>query len=236
MRLFQVVQKGGETLQFARKRRATDEMLDAIAGRAGAPEAFGDHCPTTNVLEEYLMRRLSGRQLVEFEEHFLVCESCQDRLASQDLILQHIRGGAALLSQSTAAVWRKPKLAWISGLAAALMLLAGIAWQSIHLPAGPPAVILLQTTRGWEDPPPVPAIAGHPLALQLDLTGLQSFAEYEIEIVDASGRSLFQSRVAPHANRLQADLAQGLRAGACFVRVYAPSRELLREYALIVHA
>ena len=78
------------------------------------------------------------------------------------------------------------------------------------------------------------APAGNPLALVLDLTGLQQLPKYKLEIVDAAGRPVFQSNGAPRNNQLQAALAKGLTAGAYFVRVYALTGELLREYALTV--
>jgi hypothetical protein len=97
-----------------------------------------------------------------------------------------------------------------------------------------PAVILLQTTRGTENPTLAAAPAGKPLTLVLDLTDLQQFSEYTLEIVDAGGHPAFQSSGAAQSNKLQITLAKSLAAGAYFVRVYAPTRELLREYALTV--
>jgi hypothetical protein len=70
--------------------------------------------------------------------------------------------------------------------------------------------------------------------LLLDLTDLQQFSEYKMEIVDAGGHPAFQSNGSPQNARLQATLTRGLAAGAYFVRVYTPAGELLREYALIV--
>jgi hypothetical protein len=200
-------------LQFADNRHATDE-----------------------VLERYSMDRLAGPELAEFEEHLLVCETCQDRLAREDSIRQRVRDGAAVLQQPrTAILWRLPKLAWAAGLVAAgLAIFAGSVWQSLHRSTPPPAVILLRTTRGTENPTLAAAPAGKPLTLVLDLTDLQQSSEYALEIVDAAGHPVFQSNGSPQNNRLQATLTRGLAAGAYFVRVYTPARELLREYALTV--
>jgi hypothetical protein len=198
-------------VQFADNRHATDE-----------------------VLERYSMDSLAEPGLTGFEEHLLVCESCQDRLACEDSIRQRVRDGAAVLQQPRAAVWwRLPRLAWASGLVAAgLVIFAGSALQSLRRSTAAPAVILLQTTRGTENP--TLAAAGKPLTLVLDLTDLQQFSEYTLEIVDAGGHPAFQSSGAAQSNKLQITLAKSLAAGAYFVRVYAPTRELLREYALTV--
>jgi hypothetical protein len=196
--------------------------------------ADGYHA-TDDALERYAMGRLPEPELTRFEEHLLVCESCQDRVALEDSIRQGVRDKGAVLRQPRDIVWWPfPKLAWAAGLVAAgLAVFAGFEWQSVRRAPGTPAVILLQTTRGTEDPTPA-APAGRPLTVVLDLTGLQQFSEYKLEIVRAAGRPVFQANQAPQGNKLQATLSRGLEAGAYFVRVYTPTRELLREYALIV--
>ena len=196
--------------------------------------ADGDHA-SDDALERYAMGRLSEPELAGLEEHLLVCESCQDRLALEDSIRQGVRDEGTVLRQPRDIVWRPfPRLAWAAGLVAVgLAVLAGFEWQSIRHAQGTPAVILLQTTRGTEDPTPA-APAGRPLTVLLDLTGLQQFTEYKLEIVRAAGRPEFQANPAPQGNKLQATLSRGLASGAYFVRVYSPARELLREYTLLV--
>lgn len=198
--------------------------------------AEGDHA-SDDALERYAMGRSPEPELAELEEHLLVCESCRKRLAFEDSIRQRVRDGGAILQQPRDIIWWPfPKLAWAwaAGLVAVgLAVLAGFGWQSIRRAQGTPAVILLQTTRGTEDPTPA-APAGRPLTVVLDLTGLQQFAGYKLEIVRAAGRPVFEANPAPQGNKLQATLSRGLPAGAYFVRVYSPTRELLREYTLLV--
>jgi hypothetical protein len=200
-------------MQFADNRHASDE-----------------------VLERYSMDCLTGPELAEFEEHLLLCETCQDRLAREDRIRQHVRAAGAVLARPRAPLpWRLPKLAWALGLVAVgLAVFAGIEWQSLRRSTAPPTVILLRTTRGTENPALAAAPAGKPLILALDLTELQQFSEYTLEIVDAGGHPAFQSKGSAQNGRLQVTLTAGLAAGAYFVRVNAPAGELLREYALIV--
>ena len=196
--------------------------------------ADGYHA-TDDALERYAMGCLPELELAGFEEHLLVCESCQDRLALEDSIRRCVRDKGTVFQQPRDIVWWPfPKLAWAAGLVAVgLAFLAGFEWQSIRRAQGTPAVILLQTTRGTEDSTPA-APAGRPLTVVLDLTGLQQFAEYKLEIVRAAGHPVFEANPAPQGNRLKAPLSRGLASGAYFVRVYSPARELLREYTLLV--
>ncbi len=191
---------------------------------------------TDEALERYSMDRLAGPELAEFEEHLLLCRVCQDRLAVEDNVKQRVRDGAELLLRpSTAVQWRLPVLAWSSGLVAVgLLVFAGSQLPSLHRPTAQPAVMLLQTTRGTENLTLAAAPAGRPLTLVLDLTDLQQFSAYTLEIVDAGGHPVFQSSGSPQNNRVQGTLAHGLAAGFYFVRAYSPARELLREYALTV--
>jgi len=197
---------------------------------------FADESHASNdVLERYAMGRSTGLELAEIEEHLLVCDSCQDRLAIEDNIRQQVRDGAVARPRAHAVNWRPfPKLAWAGGLlAAGLALFAGIEWQAASRPSAAPAVILLQATRGSEDATP-PAPADRPLNVMLDLTGLPQFPTYKLEIVRGAGRPVLEADRAAQGNKLQASLSRGLHAGNYFVRVYSPARELLREYALVV--
>jgi hypothetical protein len=193
---------------------------------------------TDDALERYSMGRLAGQELAGFEEHLLVCDSCQDRLAREDSVRQLVRDGAELLPRPRPTMqWGFPKLAWGLGLAAVgLLLFAGSQWPSFRRSTVQPAVILLQTTRGTENAALAAAPAGRPISLVLDLTDLPQFSAYTVEIVDNVGHPAFQSSGSPLNNKLQTTVARGLAAGAYFVRLYAPARELLREYALIVRA
>jgi len=182
------------------------------------------------------MGRLSGADLVNFEEHFLVCPSCQDRLAAADAFRQGVRSEGTRLQQQPVPIARPRRGVFVAlGLAAALLIVAGIAWQPVRRPPGPPAVVFLQSTRGADDASASTTAAGQPIALTLDLTGLPALPSYDVEIVDAAGRAVVQSAAVRSENSLHANLSAGLPAGAYFVRVYTPSRELLREYALTVH-
>ena len=192
---------------------------------------------TAEELERYSVGDLVDPVLAEFEDHLLVCEHCQQRLALEDDFRQGVRGAGFLLLQQpqTPARWRLPKPVWAFGLAAlGLIVLVGIEWSALHRSAVP-AVVLLQTARGTESQP-VAAPAGKPIILVLDVTDLQPLSKYKVEVVDVAGRPVFQSEAVPSNNKLQAPVAKGLPGGAYFIRVYTLARELLREYALAVRS
>jgi len=175
------------------------------------------------------MGRLADPELSGFEEHLLICGQCQDRLAREDAFRQGMRVALARTPQKSAA-GRSFPVSWILVLAAlAVIVVAVIAWPR---PTALPATLLqLQADRGPQDQPPA-APAGQPLLLLLDTTGLPAIPSYRVEVVDFSGQARFQSDVAPSGGRVRASLAKGLPAGAYFVRLYSPGRELLREFAL----
>jgi len=205
-------------------------------GRTDLGRAVNCHA-TTDMLENYSLGRLSGSALEQFEEHLLICQQCQERLAAEDAFTEAMHDAAMALGQKAAApsrwmlaLWPKP--AWAFGLAAlALLIFAGAHWPSRHGAPAQPAVVLLQAMRGSESQP---VASGRPLTLAFDLTDLPQLAHYKLEVVDAGGRPVFQATAAPDNSRVQAVVAKGLPGGAYFARIYAPSGELLREYALTV--
>jgi len=196
-----------------------------------------------DLLERYSMGRLAGPELESFEEHLLICAQCQDNLASADAYVGGIRSAAAEFERQPAAAGRPrprrlfnlPKPAGVLGLAAlGLFLAAGIQWRLLTRSKAPPALVVLEATRGTDNPSKAATPAGKPFTLMLDLTDLQPLSSYRLEIVDGAGHRVFESAAAPANNKLQTTVAHGLPAGMYYVRVYAPGADLLREYGLHV--
>ena len=179
------------------------------------------------------MNRVTGSELIDLEEHLLWCERCQKRLAHEDNIRQSLRDADTMLRQAPVTAWRFPRLAWTAALFVGLLAVAGIEWPDLRSFRAAPTTILLQANRG-EYSPSWAAPAGKPLVLVLDLTQLPKVSSYKLEIVDGAGNPVVQSDEVPHGNQLQARLLNGLGSGAYFIRLYGPTRELLREYSLVV--
>ncbi|MCX6626318.1 MAG: hypothetical protein NTW28_01625 [Candidatus Solibacter sp.] len=58
-------------------------------------------------LEAYSLRRLADPETVPVEEHLLVCDYCQDRLAEWDLYCRAMRAACRLVGSPDAA--RQPR-------------------------------------------------------------------------------------------------------------------------------
>ena len=53
------------------------------------------------VLEKYVMGRLSEQDCAPVEEHLLVCETCQCRLEAVDEYIRIVRAACTIVSQSS---------------------------------------------------------------------------------------------------------------------------------------
>ena len=190
-------------------------------------------------LEQYALGLLTGPLLAQVEEHLLLCSRCQEHLTETDRYVAAMRGAARRLDQddesrkrswtaiSGALTFRR--LGW--GMALAALALAGLALRLGLNPAhsSQPFAVALQTSRGSE---PQHAPARRPLDLSLDITALPLFTAYQVETVDAMGRVEAQSSVGASGGRVRTSIAKGLPSGNYFIRLYSPSRELLREYGM----
>jgi len=190
-------------------------------------------------LEQYSKGSLAEPALAELEEHLLVCSHCRERLEAIDSYVAAMRGAAAKLEhadESRRRFWTRVtcvftfrRLAW--AMAVAAVVLAAVAVRVSWIAARPaePFAMLLKTSRGAEIPH---APAGRPLDLRLDITGLAPVT-YQVEIVNAAGERLAESHKAATETTVRTGVS-GLRPGTYFIRLYSPSRDLLREYGLQV--
>jgi len=116
--------------------------------------------------------------------------------------------------------------------AALLALVAVVVFQGKRvLEASPPLAVDLHAfgDKGIETQVPL----GVALLLHLDLAGLPVPGSYAVEVDDASGVQVLQEGVG--AQELQATVkVPSVPPGLYFVRVTAPSGELLREYGFRV--
>lgn len=173
-------------------------------------------------IERYSMGDISEEEVSRIEEHLLVCETCQNRVAESDAYVSAMRTAGARL-RSSPRTRKVPR--WIPLLAAAALVVVGVT-VSLRLargPAGPAVPLNLEAMRGAGVEAHAPA--GRRLDLELDLAGLASAPYYRLEMVDRLGNLVWQGTTT------QAHVPP-MVAGAYFVRVYSPAGELLREYGL----
>jgi hypothetical protein len=193
------------------------------------------------LLESYALGSLEEPVLGELEEHLLVCSRCQDHLKEIDTYHAAMKSAAARLEgedESRKRLWTRVsgaltarRLGWIMALVT--VALAGLALRLWLNPAAPssPVALVLETSRSSEV---LHAPTRRVLELSLDIKGLPAYPLYLVETVDAFGHMQAQSRAAVSEGRVKTSLAKGLRPGNYFIRLYTPSRELLREYGLVI--
>lgn len=177
-------------------------------------------------MEQYSMHRLGEEESAELEEHLLLCESCRQRLEQTDALVSGIRAAATDLAKAEAEPHPARWWGWAAGAALAAAAILVIARVGPLTPAGAPVAVQLQVTRGSA---PASAPPATELRIIPDLVGLAVFDSYPLEVVDAEGLVVWQGKT---ARTSPSAMVPGRKAGVYFVRVYSPSRELLREYAL----
>ena len=193
--------------------------------------AKGNSHPDPGALESYSLGELSGEHTEDIEQHLLVCEFCRRQVSESEVFARSMQRASVQLrarqeSQRSARVfpWFAPACA------AALVVIAfGLAWwiRSPNGSATPVAVALVATRSSATATAP----AGRPLLLQPNLEGLPALPLYRLAMVDSVGREQWTGSVEPSAAK-SSPAVPARQPGLYFVRVYGPSRELLREYGL----
>lgn len=199
-----------------------------------------DH-PSEESLESYALGSLEEPVLGELEEHLLLCSQCQDQLKEIDTFQAAMRSAAATLERETESrkrLWTRlsgaltaRRLAWTMAVVA--IVVGGLAMRERLRPTAlsPALALVLETSRGSEVRH---APAGRTLDLSLDAKGLPSYSLYDVETVDASGSVEARSTATVSNGLIRTSLPSGLPTGNHFIRVYSPSRELLREYGIVI--
>ncbi len=182
-------------------------------------------------IERYSRQALPLEEAAGLEEHLLVCEACQARLAAEDAYAHAMRYAALHLCQKEGrGGWFRffPGLLAPVACVAIVLLLALGGWHWIHPAAATSALaVKLEAMRGSE--PGSKAPAGRPLTFHADLAGLPPAASYSLELVDRDGRAVWKGSTANPA-------ITPLRPGIYFLRVYSGGGQLLREYGLEIDA
>ena len=196
----------------------------------------GSHHLAEEEIEKYSMATASEEETARVEEHLLICETCQRRLARADDYIRAMQTAARQLREEA----QKPaigrnffyRLIPVFSAACLIVLVAIIGMRLAgRRTAVPPLAISLEATRG--DGIEAKAVAGRSLMLNLDVSGVTSQSSYQVEVVDRLGNRVWNGTAAGHDSRATAMVLER-EPGIYFIRLYASSGDLLREYGLEV--
>ena len=188
-----------------------------------------DQHPDEGVFENYSFDRLSEKEAAVFEEHLLICETCQDTLAETEEHIRVMKAATAAYIAAHKGSWpsrlKERGLRWNAVAAAGILLTCLTVLLSWRSPLAEPQTIMLNAYRGEASQAP----AGQPLDLKIDLRELPPAEAYRVEVVDATGRRVWFGGT-------PARLTKGLSPGSYWVRLSTDTGEQLREYGLSVIA
>ncbi len=190
-------------------------------------------------LELYALERLSDSDIMQIEEHLLVCDSCRDRLeetatfalAMRDTLREGIKSGSAFDSPRPAWLgWLiKPQFVMAGTLATALVAVV-LVWDS-HSGVRPLAALQLNAMRGSEAQTVEPS-------RELDLTltdAAGGTGTPVVEVVDNNGgQQLWTGTPQLIGGTARVKVMKVLPAGDYLVRFYYPPGHLVHEYSFRV--
>jgi hypothetical protein len=197
--------------------------------------------PSEEEIEKYSLGDMSEEECSRFEEHILICEFCQNRVTESDNFVSTMQAAGAQIRQEGLKArkrwWSLPQWAATLAVAAAVLFSAvvGLGWvarrNSNRGDAQPSVVVNLMATRG--NPIGAIAPAGRTLAIQLDLAGLSPESSFRVEMVNGRGERVWQG-TAVTKDAVGIATVPKMARGQYFLRTYAPSGQLLREFGLEV--
>ena len=186
------------------------------------------------------MGRLPGTRLEGFEEHFLACDACQDRLLEMEVYVNAMRSASPKFLEAKPSYWKSlfrwPRLAWVGAMSATAASVAAGIWVLAPRDRTEMASVTLQASRGLAGPAIAQASSGKGLSLNVDLTELLVASSYRLEVVDVAGKPVWETVAQARNGKITESIAKGLRAGQYYVRLYLPGGPLLREFSLRVNS
>ena len=182
--------------------------------------------PHEDVFEDYAFDRLTAPELIDFEQHLLICDKCQSTLAETDEYIRLMKAATAAYVAENSSPSRRQGLRRNVAAAAILLLTCLTALLSLRTPPRDPQTIQLEAYRGKVSIAP----AGVPLNLKIDLPRLelkdeQPAAAYRVEVVDGAGHRIWFGGTPVY-------LTGGLAPGTYWVRLFSDAGELLREFGI----
>lgn len=186
--------------------------------------------PTEDDFEEYAFGRVAEDAASDFEEHLLICEQCQHALTRTTEYIHVMKAASAAYVADHPTIsprkqFRSESLRRNAAAAAVLLLMCLTGLLSWRNPPSDPTTIALEAYRAGGPSALAQAPAGRPLDLQIDLKDLPPASRYRVEVVDTNGRRVWFGGT-------PARLTKGLPAGTYWIRLFAESGELLREFGL----
>ena len=190
-----------------------------------------DH-PSEDALERFLMHRSETQEVELVETHILGCDSCVSRLESIEIQIAATKLALSDLHQEKVAeqyakernlrrsFFSAQKLSWASGIAA----LALVALSTSLLT---PAQVNLAAYRGSEATI-VPE--WRPLHIHLNAENLPG-ETVGVQVVNAEGDEVWQGASSINNQGVNVKIPRLTRSGSYLLRLYSPSKDLLREFA-----
>lgn len=187
-----------------------------------------DHHIEETTLERYSIGSLAEEAAADVEQHLLICEACQVRVIEADAYTRAMKHAVPNLPAETErSRWNFRFL--IPAFAVCALLIAAAVVRLSPSVEPSPAAITLFAMRGADTQAHGPSRRA--LSLRPDLNGLPASPSYRLDVVNASGSLVWQGVLSSQAQPPSAIVPPQSR-GVYFVRVFLPSGQLLREYAL----
>jgi hypothetical protein len=189
-------------------------------------------------LEEYSMGKLPEGRLEVFEEHFLACDTCQDRLLEMEAYVNSMRSASPKLREERPSFWkdlfRWPRLARVGTFGLSVASVATGIWVLSPRHRTDVEAVTLHASRGIAGPAIAKAHSGKVLSLNVDLTELLASPTYRMEVVNATGQPVWDTVTQARNGKITQPMRKALAAGQYYVRLYVPGGQLLREFSLQV--
>lgn len=196
---------------------------------------------TEEGVEEYAFGRLSEGEAAAAEEHYLMCDNCQEALEEGESYIRTIRSAfatharvAAIEGKVRASAWdfgrrgRNAAATAVAGAALAMVVFVWTGWRSQE-----PVTVELASFRGASGATITRAPALRPLDLSIGAARLsQAGGLFRIEVVNASGGRMWEGPAARAEGRLVVRVPRKMEAGAYWVRLYDSGGGLLEEFGL----
>jgi hypothetical protein len=185
------------------------------------------------ILDQYATGGVSEDLLPQVEEHLLICQECQGRLAACDDFVRLIRIVTSEIELSPVSFWKKVfgfRLAQFATAAAILAVSVASIEVSRRHDRAPEATVLLESLRGPDAGARVSA--GQPFRLVFDLPLPADGQKCKVQILNREGTNILETGASQSEDRLVASVAR-LARGDYWTRVYCGEKnELIAEYSL----